>query len=122
LRPLYLRRRLQIANFNTHTETDVSVYSRRRLPGWHVARARTTLNVMNARAKKLLDELLTLSAEDRLLIAAELNASLDSPEEVATAWADEIRRRADDIEHGRAELVDKDVALAEIRERLRAGR
>ena len=77
---------------------------------------------MNARAQQLLDELLRLSAEDRALIAAELTASLDSPEEVAKAWADEIRRRADDIEQGRAELVDKDVALAEIRERLHARR
>jgi len=77
---------------------------------------------VNARAQQLLDELLRLSAEDRALIAAELTASLDSPEEVAKAWADEIRRRADDIEQGRAELVDKDVALAEIRERLHARR
>lgn len=77
---------------------------------------------MNARARQLLDELLQLSAGDRALIAAELNASLDSPEEVAKAWAHEIRRRADDIANGSAELVDKDVALAEIRERLRAGR
>lgn len=90
--------------------------------GWLVNDARTMLKVVNARAKQLLDELLQLSAEDRALIAAELNASLDSPEDVAKAWTDEIRRRVDDIEQGRAELVDKDVALAEIRERLRAGR
>jgi putative addiction module component (TIGR02574 family) len=80
------------------------------------------LKVVNARARQLLDELLQLSAEDRTLIAAELNASLDSPDEVAKAWSDEICRRADDIENGRAELVDKNVALAEIRKRLRPGR
>jgi hypothetical protein len=59
------------------------VYSRRRRPGWHVARARTTLNVMNARAKKLLDELLTLSVEDRALITVELNGTVILDADVA---------------------------------------
>ena len=37
----------------------------------------TTLNLVNARVRQLLDELLQLSDDDRALVAAELDASLD---------------------------------------------
>jgi putative addiction module component (TIGR02574 family) len=101
------------------------VYSRRRRPGWHVARARTTLNVMNARAKKLLDELLTLSVEDRALIAVELEASIEedaSPEEIEKMWAEEIERRVKDVVEGRSRGIPAQEAFAQIRARLAASR
>ena len=81
---------------------------------------------MNARARQLLDELLHLSAEDRALVAAELNASLDgsdddaSPEEVEKAWAEEIMRRAEDVRAGRSQGRDGFEVLAEIRAELAA--
>lgn len=82
---------------------------------------------MNARAKKLLDELLTLSAEDRALVAAELNASLDDededpPELVEKEWAKVIEKRARDVLEGRSKGRDAFEVLDEIRAKLRARR
>ena len=55
---------------------------------------------MNARTKRVLEEALELSAEDRALVAAALEASLDdlyeeaeddaTPEEIEQAWAEEM--------------------------------
>lgn len=58
---------------------------------------------MNARTRQLLDELLVLPAEERALMAAELEASLDedenapSPEQVGAAWTEELKTRLDDV-------------------------
>jgi len=53
---------------------------------------------MTSRAQELLREVLTLPADDRANVAAELLASLDEPEAdlatVETEWAAEIERRA----------------------------
>lgn len=74
---------------------------------------------MNARARQLLDELLQLSPDDRALIVAELDASLEaddaSPEEIEKAWAEEITRRVQDLREGRSHGRDAFEALAEIR-------
>jgi len=83
---------------------------------------------MNARARQLLDELLQMSVDDRVLIAAELNASLGeedddaTPEEIEKAWAEEITRRVENIRAGKSQGRDAFEALAEIRARLSAGR
>lgn len=79
------------------------------------------MNIMNARAQQLLDELLKLPAEDRALIAAELEASLDqdaSPEVIEKLWADEIRRRVQRVSEGRSTGRDGRTVLAEIRAKL----
>jgi putative addiction module component (TIGR02574 family) len=76
---------------------------------------------MNARTRHLLDELLVLPAEDRALIAAELEASLEeepaSAEELERAWAVEIEKRARDVEEGRATPI----AAEDVHRELRAG-
>jgi putative addiction module component (TIGR02574 family) len=53
---------------------------------------------VNARAKRLLDEVLELPAEERDAFAAELLQTLDGPPDVRTddALADEIQRRAEE--------------------------
>jgi len=98
-------------------------------PGWPLGRSSTTFDGMNARARQLLDELLQLSAEDRALIADELDASLDvederdaTPEEVERAWAEEIERRVQDVLEGRSHGRPAADAIAEIRARLHAAR
>ncbi len=94
-------------------------------PSWLDAGAPITLNIMNARARQLLDELLRLSAEDRALIASELDARLeqDSPEEVEKAWAEVIERRARVVLAGRsAASRDAFEVLDEIEARLRSRR
>lgn len=82
----------------------------------------TTLNIVNARARQLLDELLQMSAEDRALIAAELEASLEdaevSPEQIERAWAEEIMRRAREVREGRSRGREGHEVLSEIRAEL----
>ena len=72
------------------------------IEGWPVPGSndsgRQVLRTAMQCTRQLLDKLLQLSANDRALIAAELNASLDTREEDAKARGDEIRRRVDDIE------------------------
>jgi hypothetical protein len=65
---------------------------------------------MSSRARKILEEALTLPEEDRLLIAAELRGSIDAaqPEEVEEAWRDEVVRRLKSIEDGTAILHEWD--------------
>jgi putative addiction module component (TIGR02574 family) len=66
---------------------------------------------MTSRARKILEEALSLPEEDRLLIAAELRGSVDasaSPEKVEDAWRDEVVRRLKSIEDGTAVLHEWD--------------
>jgi putative addiction module component (TIGR02574 family) len=76
---------------------------------------------VNARTQQLLDELLELSVEDRALIAAELEGSLDeqgvSLEAVETALNNELERRIDDVVEGRVETRDVDEVLSDLRAR-----
>ena len=88
--------------------------------------------MVNARTKKVLEEALELSAEDRALLAAALEASLDdldeeaeddaTQEEIDQAWAAEIQRRVDDVLAGRSQGRPAAEAIAEVRARLHAAR
>jgi hypothetical protein len=55
---------------------------------------------MNDRARKVLEEALSLPEEDRAFVVAELQESLgpDATDEVRAAWDDELVRRAQPIE------------------------
>jgi putative addiction module component (TIGR02574 family) len=72
---------------------------------------------MNARARKIIDEALALPEEDRALVVAELQESLEpgSAEEVQAAWDDELVRRAQMIASGKADLVDGEQVAQRIR-------
>ncbi|WP_422126554.1 addiction module protein [Thioalkalivibrio sulfidiphilus] len=69
----------------------------------------------------LKDAAMTLSERDRAKLARDLVASLDGPAEhdVAEAWDIEICRRINEIESGKAELLDVDEVLARARARIR---
>jgi len=60
---------------------------------------------LSAEAEKLMPVLDVLSSEDRIGIAKRLLADpepeLSSPEEIETAWQDEIRRRVEEIKSGK---------------------
>lgn len=62
---------------------------------------------MTRNADELLDEALRLPESDRAELATRLIDSLDpaADDDVETAWAAEIHRRLDDLDHGRVATV-----------------
>lgn len=65
----------------------------------------------------------SLSADERELAAVALQQiSDDEQAEVDAAWRSELRRRIDDIESGKVELLDADEVHAQIRAKLAAMR
>jgi len=73
------------------------------------------------RFDSLRQDALELSESDRATLARDLVASLDGPEDpdVAKAWNIELCRRINEIETGKAKLIDADEVLARARERLK---
>ncbi|MFT3803284.1 MAG: addiction module protein [Burkholderiaceae bacterium] len=73
---------------------------------------------MNARTDALLDTVLALPPDERSELVVALLDSLEGEDcqSIAEAWRDEIRRRKEDIEAGRARLVP----WTEVRNRLLA--
>jgi putative addiction module component len=72
---------------------------------------------MNERARRLLKEALELPAEERAMLCAEIEATLeeaDSPETIEAAWREEIAHRIREIEEGTVELLDGEAVLAEL--------
>ena len=72
---------------------------------------------VTADLKAILDRVLSLPKSDRVELLSELLESLDSPEDVATAWTNEIRERLAEYRAGKAELLDWADARAEIQSR-----
>ena len=65
----------------------------------------------------------SLSADERELAAVALQQiSADEQAEVDAAWRSELRRRIDDIESGKVELLDVDESHAQLRAELAARR
>jgi putative addiction module component (TIGR02574 family) len=75
---------------------------------------------------ELLARVLGLPRSERARVAEEVLSSLEEPDDdVARAWADELRRRSRDVAEGRVQPVDWTTARTEIRrelERHRAAR
>jgi putative addiction module component (TIGR02574 family) len=73
--------------------------------------------------KELRDAALRLPPEDRARLASELINSLDALEDVDqaavdAAWADEVRRRVEEVRTGNVSLLDGQQVFQELRERL----
>jgi putative addiction module component (TIGR02574 family) len=75
---------------------------------------------MTTQADDILQTALSLAPVDRAEIAASLIASLDpqAGAEIDAAWADEIKRRIDQIDRGEVQLVPADDVLRSMRGRL----
>jgi putative addiction module component (TIGR02574 family) len=73
-----------------------------------------------AEMESLRNSVMALPEKDRAQLAKDLVASLDGPvdSEVARAWDIEICRRINEIESGKAVLLDADEVLARARARL----
>jgi putative addiction module component (TIGR02574 family) len=71
---------------------------------------------MNARVDHLIDEALALPAEERSAVALALLDSLGGEDEAAVsqAWADEIRRRKDELRSGAARAAPWNEAKARL--------
>ena len=78
---------------------------------------------MSPRAKSVRADALALPLEERAALAHDLLVSLDEhdlddPALVETEWAEEIERRAQEIEDGRAETYSLEEVRAHVRARL----
>lgn len=73
-----------------------------------------------AELEALREAALALSETERAKLARDLVASLDGPNEddVAKAWDIEICRRINEVEAGKAQLLNVDDVLSRIRARL----
>ncbi|WP_437760266.1 addiction module protein [Sorangium sp. So ce1389] len=71
---------------------------------------------MTFSAKELLDEAMKLPERERRVLALRLLESVgdDSPEDIERAWAEEARKRLDDIRSGRSQPVPWDEARGRI--------
>jgi putative addiction module component (TIGR02574 family) len=55
----------------------------------------------------------TIEPEDRAALAETLLASLDTPEEIEAAWAEEIERRSAAFKSGAVQAIPAEIVLAE---------
>jgi putative addiction module component (TIGR02574 family) len=79
---------------------------------------------MTKRTQQVLREALQLPPRARADIAATLLHSLDETEDahVEVAWADEIKRRMDDVDTGKVKLVPWPAARRRLQLRIRRAR
>jgi putative addiction module component (TIGR02574 family) len=74
---------------------------------------------MSAQVLEVLDKALAPSVKERWLLIDRLVESLDdeaAEEGVEAAWADEIKRRVDDIRMGRVKTIPGEQVLRELEE------
>ena len=75
---------------------------------------------MGTDPEALRDAALALSEAERAKLARDLIASLDGPadDDVTEAWDIELCRRINEVESGKAQLLDVEDVLARIRARI----
>ena len=79
---------------------------------------------MTQQASELLQKALSLSEEERAELAASLLESLDATVDQAgeAAWNEEIARRIDDLESGKAKTIPWEVVRSRISSKLTHGK
>jgi putative addiction module component (TIGR02574 family) len=80
---------------------------------------------MTREVSEVLEKALALSTQDRGLVIDRLIASLDegpAEEGVEEAWADEIKRRVDEIRSGKVKMIPGEEVLRRLAARLHDGR
>ena len=75
---------------------------------------------MDTHAEQVLQTALRLPPDDRVEIAESLIQSLDEERaaDIEAAWADEIKRRIEEIDKGQAKMIPWDEAIRSMREKL----
>lgn len=68
---------------------------------------------------KIMDEVLSLPADVRIILVEKLLASLNLPtqSEIDRAWAEEAERRVDQIDQGEVELIPGENVFAKLRKK-----
>ena len=71
--------------------------------------------------EEILSAALSLSPNERAMLADHLLASLDAPnqKEIDAAWAEEAERRMREIDEGKVELIDGELVMERLRARFR---
>jgi putative addiction module component (TIGR02574 family) len=77
---------------------------------------------MTPQVSEVLEKALTLSTQDRGLLIGQLIESLDegpAEEGVEEAWAEEIKRRVDDIRSGKVKTIPGEQVLRKLAKKVR---
>jgi putative addiction module component (TIGR02574 family) len=77
---------------------------------------------MTPQVSEVLEKALTLSTQDRGLLIDRLTESLDegpAEEGVEEAWAEEIKRRVDDIRSGKVKTIPGEQVLRKVAKKVR---
>jgi len=77
---------------------------------------------MTPQVSEVLEKALTLSTQDRGLLIDRLIGSLDegpAEEGVEEAWAEEIKRRLDDVRSGKVKTIPGEQVLRQLAKRVR---
>jgi len=71
--------------------------------------------------EEILSAALSLSPNERAMLADHLLASLDGPDQkkIDAAWAEEAERRMREIDEGKVELIDGELVTARLRSRFK---
>ncbi|HEY0347012.1 MAG TPA: addiction module protein [Pyrinomonadaceae bacterium] len=71
--------------------------------------------------EEILSAALSLSPNERAMLADHLLTSLDGPnqKEIDAAWAEEAERRMREIDEGKVELIDGELVMERLRSRRR---
>lgn len=77
---------------------------------------------MTSTAKKVLDDALALSEDDRVRVAERLLDSVarETAEEIERAWNEEAIRRAKAVANGDTQTLDGEKAIGELEDKLRS--
>lgn len=70
-------------------------------------------------AEKIYEQALNLPIDDRLTLIDKLLVSTNLPtrEDIDRAWAEEVERRCEELDKGKAKLIPGDEVFAKIRRR-----
>jgi hypothetical protein len=72
-----------------------------------------------SKLEKIQNEILSLSTEERELIGIFLKDKQISTEAgYAEAWQNELNKRLNDVQNGKAELISSEFAVSEIRKKI----
>ena len=71
--------------------------------------------------EEILSAALSLTPDERAMLADLLLVSLDAPnqKQIDAAWTEEIERRISEIDEGKVEMIDGELAMKKIRSRQR---